>query len=274
VSKSWIDEIIESASPKAARAVYWAGEVEFLAATESDITGRTVKLRTLRGPEEFGSPNPFALATRKRNGFAGTFFEMTLSLLAGAEGYEEPRSHSTVLLNWSDGPKGATITLKVSDEQLLHPFMFCKRPSAGVLGTRWMAVFVELTDDEQPVDQEKAQFTIRDSRIENDPFVQAGLQDDARHPHPYGVVAKLAKPMSYAQNAAILMQAPAFAMYLQERVDGNRQWDVDSIDTWLKAKLGIKSKTELNEPGTARTAFDAIKSNYIDWSGRSQYSKI
>ena len=251
MSKSWIDEIIESASPKAARAVYWAGEVEFLAATESDITGRTVKLRTLRGPEEFGSPNPFALATRKRNGFAGTFFEMTLSLLAGAEGYEEPRSHSTVLLNWSDGPKGATITLKVSDEQLLHPFMFCKRPSAGVLGTRWMAVFVELTDDEQPVDQEKAQFTIRDSRIEN----------DKSH-------------MSYAQNIGILIKSPAFALYLQERVDGNRAWDADSIDTWLKAKLGIKSKTELNLPCPARTACEAIRSNYIEWSGRSQYSKL
>jgi hypothetical protein len=246
----WIDEVIAAADPKAARHVYWAGAVEFLSAAENDVTGRTVKLRTLRGPEEFASINPFALATRRRKGHAGTFFEMTLSLLGGPEGSEVPRSYATVLLNWSDGPQGATVTLKVSDDHVVHPFMFCKRPSAGVLGTQWMAVFVEQTNDEQPVDQTKAQFTIRDSRIENDRPI-----------------------MSYAQNVGILIKSAAFALYLQERVDGNREWDAESIDTWLKAKLGIKSKTELNLPCPARTACEAIRSNYIEWSGRSQYSK-
>jgi len=253
---SWIDEVIASANPKTAQRIYWAGEVEFLSAAEGDVMGRTVKLRLVRGPEEHALVNPFAKATRKRKGFAGTFFEMTLSLLGGPEGGDDTMTLSTVLLGWSDGPKGATATLKISDEEEGgHPFMYFKRPSSEGPGTRWMAVFVELTDDVQPVNQQQA--AICDSRIENAPV-----------DHPP------AKVKSYAQNAAILIQSPAFALYLQERVDGSRGWDAETIDTWLKAKLGITSKTELNAPGPARTAFDAIKSNYVEWSGRAQYSPL
>ena len=230
---SWIDEVIASANPAAAQKIAWAGELEFLSASETDTTGRTVKLRLVRGPEEMASINPFAKFTRRRKGFAGTRFEASLSPLDGTE----TLALSTVLLNWADGPSGPSVTLKLSDDSPQHPFMFSRRPSADGNGTRWMGVMIELTDDEQPVDQTKAQFTIRDSRIENDRPI-----------------------MSYAQNVGILIKSAAFALYLQERVDGNREWDAESIDTWLKAKLGIKSKTELNLPCPARTACEAIRS--------------
>ena len=56
----WIDEVIASSDPKTAQRIYWAGEVEFLSAAEGDVTGRTVKLRLVRGPEEHALVNPFA----------------------------------------------------------------------------------------------------------------------------------------------------------------------------------------------------------------------
>ena len=258
MSKSWIDEVLESADPAAAQRIFWAGEVEFLAASETDTTGCTVKLRLVRGPEEHAMVNPFAKATRRRRGFAGTMFEFSRSRMGDTESGATPLPMATVLLNWSDGPSGPTVTLKLSDDDCVeldggghHPFMFCKRPSADGPGTRWMAVFVELTDDELPVNQAKADMA--------DKLADTQIANSERH------------SQTYAQGVAVLMKSPQFKQYLTERCDTTAaDWNDADVDNYIKGKLGIASKSELNVAGIPRKRWEALRSAYLEWSGRGQ----
>lgn len=253
---NWVDEIISAAAPSSAVVIAWAGEVEFLSASETDTTGRTVKLRLARPPEELGQGHPFSKFTRRRKGFAGTRFEASLSPLDGTEAL----ALSTVLLNWQDSPSGSSVSLKLSDDGYpQHPLMFCKRPSAEGPGTRWMAVFVELTDDELPVNQKQADMAdkLADTRIAN---------SEDGHPHPYGK----GPGQSYAQGVALLIKSGQFLEFLNERIEPGT-WTPDEADTWIKAKLGIASKSELNVDGPPRKVWEQIKSAYLEWSGRGQY---
>lgn len=251
---NWIDEVLESADPKTAQRIFWAGEVEFLSAAETDTTGRSVKMRLVRGPEEQAMVNPFAKATRRRRGFAGTFFEASLSLLGGPEGGAGGVARATILLNWSDGPSGPTVTLKLSDDEEgggEHPFMFCKRPSAEGPGTRWMAVFVEMTDDGEAVNQAKADMA--------DKLADTPIANSERH------------SQTYAQGVAVLMKSPQFKQYLTERCDTTAaDWNDADVDNYIKGKLGIASKSELNVAGIPRKRWEALRSAYLEWSGRGQ----
>ena len=243
---SWIDEVIASANPAAAQKIAWAGELEFLSASETDTTGRTVKLRLVRGPEEMASINPFAKFTRRRKGFAGTRFEASLSPLDGTD----TLALSTTLLNWADGPSGPSVTLKLSDDSPQHPFMFSRRPSADGNGTRWMGVMIELTDDEQPVNQKQAGMA--------DKLADTPIANSER------------KAQTYAQGVALLIKSGQFLEFLNERIEPGT-WTPDEADTWIKAKLGIASKSELNEIGCpARKVWEQIRSAYVEWSGRGQ----
>ena len=239
---SWIDDIISSSA--APQRIFLAAEVEFMGAAENDITGRTVKLRIIRSPEEQLQAHPCAKATRRRRGFAGTMFEATLSPLDGTP----ILTLATILLNWQDAPKGSTVTLKVSDDS--PEMMFYKRPSAEGPGTRWMAVFVELTGDELPVNQKQADMA--------DKLADTPIANSER------------KAQTYAQGVALLIKSGQFLEFLNERIEPGT-WTPDEADTWIKAKLGIASKSELNEIGCpARKVWEQIRSAYVEWSGRGQ----
>lgn len=54
-----------------------------------------------------------------------------------------------MLLGWSDGPKGQTVTFLLGMQDARHPFM------GTVRGAQFAAVLLEISDDEQIVDQVK-----------------------------------------------------------------------------------------------------------------------
>ena len=127
--------------------------------------------------------------------------------------------------------------------------MFCKRPSAEGPGTRWMAVFVELTDDGGAVNQKQAGMA--------DKLADTPIANSER------------KAQTYAQGVALLIKSQQFREYLNEMVEPG-DWSPEDADTYIKAKLDIASKSELNVGGIKRAQWEKLRSAYLEWSGRGQ----
>jgi hypothetical protein len=142
--RSWLDSF-EDDAPTAATKVAWGGELRFAGAREDDKQGRTVKFDILKHPEEAERINPFASHTRRRAGHGGTRFHMSL---AGV-GFDHESLQEVMLLGWSDGPKGQTVTFLLGSDLPKHPFMHTER------NTTYMGAFVEIDDDDAVVDQVK-----------------------------------------------------------------------------------------------------------------------
>lgn len=208
--------------------VAWSGELEFLGATEDDHTGRTVNFRIIRKLDELGEAHPFGTFTRRRRGHAGTRFETVLAPVGGGPNI----ALEAMLLNWADGPKGATVKFLLNPEQHEeHPFMGCTRRSREAGGTSFMAVLLELDDDNTIVNQGKRQ------RYE-------------------GAQQKLSNA------AAILLKSPRFHEWANEVY--LKQTEV-STDEWLKSLLNIKSKAELDRNTTAAKSFRNMRALYTEW---------
>ncbi len=232
---SWIDEIVSSSA--APGSVFLATEAEFLSASSSDSIGRTVKLRIVRPPKDQHLANPFSSVTRRRGKRAGTRFDASIVDVATQE---SKYTGEVMLLNWASGPSGDNVTLLINfieDETDGHPFLLCKRPSAGAPGTRFMCVFVTVGDDEQVVvDTDKP----ADARV------------DTRSQQPLSV------------QAAMLTKQPAFHDFLRETVNDS-QWNTADADRWIKTACSINSKSELVENQKAASIFKKILWKYSDW---------
>lgn len=244
--KNWLDDL--KGRPMA-RNVAWAGELVFAGANESDRGGRTVRFTVVRSAEEKGQAHPFAAHTMRRKGFAGTRFQMALTP------FEECRLpeflSEVILLGWTDGPKGATVTfgLPLDDIRLKHdgqnsqiisglqhPFIGCTRAAKGNAPSRWMAVFVELNDEDAPVDQ-----------------VQR---------------AKVEKPKQKIRNsnlAAQFIKNPRFHEYLERRHGAGAILSAADADRWLKVACAIESKAQLDSEPTAAEVFDLLRQDFVDW---------
>ncbi len=231
---SWVDELV-SRSPMRNK-IGFKGELEFMGATESDQGGRTVTFRIVRRPEEIGSAHPFSLFTRRKGKRAGSIFEAAVVNIATESTYTD----ELMLLGWADGPQGATVRMGVGCNDDRHPFLGYTRPSKGTAGTRFMAVLVEKMDDEQIVDQEKAE------RFESS-------------------IAQGKRPQRLSNAVAIILKTPRFHDWLREKVEA-RDWDEKSADTWLKTTLKIESKSELDGKNEdAVVGWNRIRLRYVAW---------
>lgn len=239
----WLDEL---ASASVRTKVAFSGELEFAGATEDDRTGRVVKFRLVRAPEDAAQAHPFAVHTRRRRGHAGTRFEASFVELDGKmEGMYE-----VMLLNWGDGPQGATVTLLLNYETNAHPFLWCSRASKDSAGTRFMCVFVEVNDDDEIVDQERRE------RVE------------AAH--------KAGKaPQKLSNVAAQIIKNPRFHEWLRETQPEDTEWTVRKADAWLKHMLGVDSKADLDKEGPEHVApvakFHRMRAAFVEWQTAAGY---
>lgn len=139
---TWIDDAIDADSR-----IFWAGQMSFSSARETDSAGRTAVFKLDLTQAQQKLANPFSVATRRRGKKAGSRFNMTITPVKEPCPLE-PFSEEVMLLAWADTPAGSTVTLLLQPHiQLPHPFMHCSKQD------KWMGVFVELTDDDQIVDQ-------------------------------------------------------------------------------------------------------------------------
>lgn len=145
MTEAWLDQMVDD-SP-AARHIAWTGELVFAGAREDDKVGRTVKFDIRVQPEDVGKANPFATFTRRRAGHAGTIFEASF---AGIFNNTFELAAEVMLLNWSDGPSGSSVTFVLPPVGTTNPFMWCTRGQSN-----FMAVLLEKADDETFVDQKK-----------------------------------------------------------------------------------------------------------------------
>lgn len=206
--------------------VFHAGEIQFAGARETDNGGRTATFDLILTQAQQRMANPFSVATRRRGKRAGTRFTASLMPVTGPKP-PEPWTDEFMLLGWSDGPKGSTVTFLLPDDtDTPHPFMRCRR------GTAFMAGFVELADDEQPVDQERAQ------------------QAEDR---PHGQLL--------SNQAALLLKAPKFCQWLRKWYLPKGVTDTPD-DQILKLMLQIKSKSELDTDPAAASRFLEMRRAY------------
>lgn len=237
----WIDEIV---SPHVKDRIAWSGALEFAGAAEDDRTGRTVQFRLIRDGSDLLVAHPFAKYTRRRRGHAGTRFNAVFSPVGGGETV----SGEVMLLNWADGPQGATVKFLLEAEAEDHPFLNCKRKSADSSPDTFMGVLMELDDDDQIVNQVKRE------RVEK-------------------------PPQRLSNVAAMMVKHEHFHAYLAEFVgpeaDDHMKWDTARADEWLKDSVGIASKADLDKPSNpiARSKFMKLQSHYSEWLHRSGYDR-
>lgn len=233
---NWIDDLV--ADKSTAKYILYAGELEFMRASENDSAGRTVRFRLVRPPEQQGTAHPFAKATRRRRGKGGTRFEVGLAAIDGrAEMLVE-----VTLLNWSSTPQGDWVDLALSYEPDRHPFMDCTRASKETPGTRWMGTFVEKDDSEALINQGKAE------RLEH--------------------TRKTGRNQTLSNVARVMTKNSRFHEWLRE-FEEDVSWNTKDADDWLKATLGITSKADLDSDGPeavkAIAAFHKIRQHFVDW---------
>lgn len=227
-------------SPHTKDRIAWSGELEFLGATEDDRTGRTAQFRIIRKLDELGAAHPFSAFTRRRRGHAGTRFEAVFARV----GDEHKITGEAMLLNWSDGPKGATVKFLVGVEAERHPFLDCTRRTREAAGTSFMTVLLELDDDDEVVNQVKRE--------------------------------RFEKAQQHLSNvAAMMIKHPRFHEWLYE-VEGSPAkdevfWSIKAADAWLKMKLSIDSKSELDKGTCAAAAFIRLRAQYTEWLEANNY---
>lgn len=219
-----INDII---SPHVKDRIAWSGALEFNGASEDDKTGRTVQFRLLRDGEDLLVAHPFARYTRRRRGHAGTRFLAVFSPVGGGD----PISDEVMLLNWGDGPGGATVKFLLNVEDH-HPFMTCKRRTKDSSADTFMGVLMELDDDDEVINQVKRE------RYE-------------------------AAQQKLSNVAAMMVKHPHFHAWLREVTTFPEGADADQC---LKDMLGIASKSELDGKNkAAQHKFIKLRAAYNEW---------
>jgi hypothetical protein len=238
----WIDDLIALRSVR--KYVAYAGELEFMRASESDSAGRTVRFRLVRPPEQQSHAHPFAKCTRRRRGKGGSRFEVGFAAVdSGQEMLLE-----VTLLNWSSTPQGDWVDFALDFAADKHPFMGCSRASKEVPGTRWMATFVEKDDSEVLINQEKV------ARLEQ--------------------TRRTGRGQTLSNVARMLTKHPRFHEWLRE-YEEDTDWNTQAADDWLKTTIGIQSKADLDNDGPeavkAIAAFHRIRTKFVEWQETQGY---
>lgn len=219
----WIDDMVNEST--AGRYVAWAGEVGFEGAREDDRVGRTVKLRIIRPPEALREANPFSEFTRRRRGHAGTRFEGSFATDDGAVFLLE-----VMLLNWSDSPRGSTVTFVLPAGDGPHPFMAASRETS-----KWALALLERDDDEQVVDQ------VKRDRVENP-----------------------RKGQKLSTVAAQMCKNPVFLDWIKEVYDDTVKDEHDLRD-WLYIELEIESRSEIDTVAEKNRWFRGMCAEFVEW---------
>jgi hypothetical protein len=240
---NWIDDLIKDKSVR--KYIVYAGALEFMRAAESDSSGRTVRFRLVRTPEQQGTAHPFAKCTRRRRGKGGSRFEVGLAALNGSQ----EMLIEVVLLNWSSTPSGDWVDLGLDFAADKHPFMWCTRATKETPGTQWMATFVEKDDGDALINQEKQE------RLEH--------------------VRKTGRNQTLSNVARLMTKNPRFHEWLRE-FEEDVAWSIKDADDWLKATLGITSKADLDDAESpegykAIGAFHRIRQKFVEWQEERGY---
>lgn len=212
--------------------IAWIGEMILLEAKWNDKDGHLVKFK-IAEPDE-SKPNPFKAYTKRRGGRAGTRFRSGVSHVQGSP-FEY--NDELMLAGWGDtSTQGYTVTFWCEPPNVgMHPFQGYTRGLDS-----FMVALVELDDNEEQIDQQQRE------RVEN-----------AMRPR---------RRQTLSQAAAMLCGNPQFWEWI-ETVDGYQGSDSESAAVWMRERLGIESRRELDsDHEKAQMYHEMIRKPFVRWS--------
>ena len=191
--------------------------------------------------------HPFKQFTRRRGGRVGTRFNVVFSHVESEKLFEIME----VMLAGGGEPlgQGQWVKFWLDDESSNHPFAGYRGRGKDKPGDIFAAAFVEVADDEEPVDQEK----------------RARLEHGTR------------RKQHLSQFAALLSTNHNFQQYLTEKavIEGELRstewWTADDhIARWIRWMCQISSRSELDSNEKAARIFhEEIRKPFNDWYGVS-----
>jgi len=219
------------------------GQLELLDARWELQNGRTVKFRLVEGVSHTGI-HPFKQFTRKRGGRVGSRFQVSFVPATG-----EPIMLEAMLAGGGEPlAQGQWVKFWLDDEADHHPFAGYHGRTKDQPGDIFTAVFVEIDDDETPVDQ----------------VAQARLE-------------KARTKQGLSNYAALLSYNDNFLQYLAEKVEVAGElhpvdwWrGEDHVARYIRWKCEIVSRSELDTVDVAAATFHReIRQPFKDWYGVS-----
>jgi len=284
------------------KAVAWAGELMLCESRWTDKDGHTVKFRLVTPNEE--RPNPFKAFTKRRSGKAGTRFHMSAAHVVSARtpttiaydgeamlaGWSDTNSTGYCVTFWVQAPLPIIVppvsleglTQKQIDELMIAPGkIWVEQQPPRLLSTMhpfdgytrnvdsFMVALVELGDDEVAIDQEKRD-RVEEPATRMVPIgevvilvgggggggaptqlTNADAAHQQRHEH---------KPQRLSAVAALMCNNQDFQKWIGAS-------NTDQAAHWMRTKLGIASRSELDDPSKAeivRAFHEQIRRPFAD----------
>ena len=222
------------------------GMLELLDASWGLTDGRQVKFRLVEGPGELGV-HPFKHFTRRRGGRVGTRFHVVFVHVDSEKQFDTME----VMLAGGGEPlgQGQWVKFWLDDESSNHPFAGYRGRGKDKPGDIFGAAFVEVADDDEPVDQEK----------------RARLEHGTR------------RKQHLSQFAALLSTNQNFLQYLTEKAEVEgilrpaQWWEADDhVARWIRWVCQISSRSELDtNEKAARIFHEKVRKPFNDWYGVS-----
>jgi hypothetical protein len=224
--------------------IAYQGGLELLDARWDLRSGRTVKFRVVETPATPMLLHPFTRFVQRRGNRLGARFHVTVVKV----GEERATYDGQMMLAGGGSPLGQGYWVKfwLDEDQHHHPFAGFKARNNDEPGDMFMAAFVELDDDETPIDQEQRK------RVEE---------------------AHGRKPQRLSQYAALLCENPMFHQFLSERVTykgkqvTSEHWGSnDNAAKWVRYKCHVESRSQLDSDSTAAERFhQLVRKPYTAW---------
>lgn len=242
------DETTSTTSSENLPIIAHKGGLELIDAEWRLNSGRTVKFRLVsdNGPLVV---HPFMQFVRRRGNRVGTRFMVAMTRV----GEETTFFQGEVMLMGGGNPLGQGMWVKfwLDDDADSHPFAGCAGRHGSDPGDMFEAAFVELDDDDRPINQTK-----RD-RVEKGRRRQGGL----------------------CRWAAARSHDKLFLQYLSENItmpDGKSRpvswWEEeDHVARWIRWVCQVESRADLDRNQRAAEQFhERIRRPYSEWRSTSE----
>lgn len=230
------------------------GGLELLDAKWELNSGRTVKFRLVGTDETPMIIHPFAQFVRRRGNRVGTRFYTAISRV----GDDHTFYQGELMLAGGGNPLGQGMWVRfwMDEEATSHPFSGCAGRRGDNPGDLFMAMFVELDDDDEPINQEKR------ARLERANGARKG-----------GALCKWAAMRSH--DKLFLQWLSEEVPLPDEKLRPVTWWDEageDRVARWIRWSCGeIESRADLdNNPKAAEIFHERIRRPYSEWRSTSE----
>lgn len=218
--------------------VAWQGEVTLKKAQWDSTNGHTVQFN-LPDPGGDDKANPFKRFTKMRKGRVGTRFEAVIFDTAA-----EPAcayNDGAMLKGWTDSNTGQTVSFWLANvEGVEHPLSGYRE------GDTFALALVELTDEEDPVDQGKRE---RAEKVTEE-------------------LKPKRKEQLTSQGCALVCNNPDFWGYLNHVLEPDQPIaSANAAAEAVRDLLGIESRRELDLNEFMANEWHKIRRAFVDWHG-------